>query len=99
MLNPARAITKQFLQQSPLTLLSVGIVLSVLDFAVLYGAATKEGVLHVSQGVGLLENYGLLSTIVGNCICIYLAREYYESIHSITDSKAVTNRVPIERSL
>jgi hypothetical protein len=99
MLNPARAITKQFLLQSPLTLLGAGIVLSVFDFAALYGAAAKEGVLHVRQGVGLLENYGLLSTLVCNCICIYLAREYYESIHSITKSKAVTNRAPIERPL
>jgi ABC-type uncharacterized transport system permease subunit len=35
----------------PTTLLVFGVAVSLLDFAVLYAAADREGVLHVSEGI------------------------------------------------
>ena len=99
MTNPAKALTKQFLLRAPLTLLIAGIVLSLFDFAALYGAAAKEGVLRINKGVGLLQNYGLFATILGNSVFLYLARQYYEAVCSIRKSKAVTNGASIETSL
>jgi hypothetical protein len=99
MLNPARALAKQMVRRSANTLLALGIAVSLVDFLVLYGAASKEGVLHVSDGIGLLNNYGLFSTIVGNAIFLYVAKNYYDSICSAKTSKAVVKAEPIESSL
>ena len=90
MRNPVKVLAKEFLERPPATLLGLGIAISVLDALILYGAANKEGVLHVDQGVGLLKNYGLFSTIVGNAISFYAARKYYDSVCSIKTSKAIT---------
>jgi len=99
MVNPARALAEQFVRRSPTTLLVLGVTISAIDFTALYAASAKEGVLHISQGVGLLNNYGLLSTIVGNPVLVYLAKKYYESVCSIRTSKAIVNREPIGKSL
>lgn len=99
MVNPARALAESFVRRSPTTLLAFGIALSFLDSLALYAAAAKEGVLHVNQGVGLLNNYGLLSTIIGNAVFLYFAKEYYNAVCSIRASKVVVDPAPIEKSL
>jgi hypothetical protein len=99
MANPIRALAEQFVRRSPMTLLVFGIVFSLADFLVLYTAAVKEGVLYIDQGVGLLNNYGLFSTLVGNAVFPYLAKKYYDNICSMRASKAVVDPAPIEESL
>lgn len=96
MMNPARALAKQFLRLSPTGLLAIGVAISLADLAILYAAAAKDGVLYIDQGVGLLNHYGLFSTIVGNAISLYAARKYYDGVCSITTSKAVVNPSIIE---
>jgi riboflavin transporter FmnP len=99
MLNPARALAEQFLRWSPMTLLAFGITLSLLDFAALYAASAREGVLHISEGIGLLNNYGLFSTILGNAVFLYVAKKYYDSVCSMRASKAIVKIAPIEKEL
>jgi hypothetical protein len=67
----------------------MGLALSVFDFGTLYFAAESEGVLHIKGGIGLLNNFGLISTLVGNAVSLYLAKKYYEGVGSIRTSKAV----------
>ncbi len=98
-MNPVRVLAEQFVRQSPMTLLVYSIVVSLADFAVLYGAARHEGVLHIEQGVGLLNNYGLLSTLLGNMIFLYAAKKYYNFICSMRASDAVIDIVPVKESL
>jgi hypothetical protein len=83
MVNPAKAVAEQFVRRSPMTLLVFGALASLADFAVLYMAAVKEDVLYINQGVGLLNNYGLLSTIYSNAVFPYLAKKYYYGVCSI----------------
>lgn len=99
MVNPVRGLAEQFLRRSPTTLLAFAFVLSLVDFLALYAAAAKEGVLCVSGGIGLLNNYGLFSTIIGNAIFLYAARKYYDSVCSIRTSNAVVNTALINKSL
>lgn len=98
-MNPARALAKQFVLRSPTTLLAFGIAVSLVDFLVLYAVAAKEGVLHVSEGIGLLNNYGLFSTILGNAVSLYVAKKYYDGVCSIRASKAVVSTASIEPPL
>lgn len=99
-MRPARAIARQFLRRSPMEMLVFGICLTLFDFATLYLASDREGVLHIKNGVGLLDNYGLLSTLFGNTVALYLARKYYEVVASISASKAVVrSSASIERAL
>lgn len=99
MRSPAKTLAHQFLACSPLTLLGSGILLSLVDFGALYGAASRDGVLRIEHGVGLLQNFGLISSIFGNAVFLYLAKVYYEAIHSIRKSRAVTDNAPLEPSL
>src|SRR6266403_1708716 len=99
MRNPVRYLVKQFLDQSPTALLGFGIAVSLIDSIALYGAAAKDDVLHITQGVGLLNNYGLFSTIAGNAISFYVARKYYDCVCSIRTSKAISKSAPVESSL
>ena len=99
MLHPARALANQFLVRSTLTLLATGCALSLIDFAALYSAAAKEGVLHIPRGVGLLDNYGLLATLIANGVVINLAKVCVDAIQSITKSKAVTDLAPLQHDL
>ena len=98
-MNPAKALAKQFLCQSPMTLLGVGVILSGFDFALLYAAAAKESVLFMDQGIGLMNNRGVLSTVIGNAISLYAVRKYYDYVCSIRTSKAVVNPKLVEPSL
>lgn len=82
-----------------MTLLVFGVAVSLIDFVALYAAAAKERVLHIDQGVGLLDNYGLLSTIVGNAVSLYVAKKYYDGVCSMRTSKAIVNAAPVEESL
>jgi hypothetical protein len=82
-----------------MTLLVFGVAVSLIDFVALYAAASREGVLRINQGIGLLDNYGLLSTIVGNAVSLYAAKKYYDGVCSIRTSKAVVNAAPVEESL
>lgn len=99
MLNPVRALADQFLRRSPTTLLSFGVAFSLLDFAALYAAAAREGVLHISEGIGLLDNYGLFSTILGNAVFPYIAKKYYDGVCSMEASKAIVKTEPIRKPL
>lgn len=99
MRNPARALAKQFVRRSPMTLLVFGVTLSFADFLVLYAAARDEGVLYINQGVGLLSNYGLFSTLLGNAVFLYVSKKYYDFICSMRASKAVIDTAPVEESL
>ena len=99
MVNPARALLRQFVRRSPATLLAVGTVLSLADFLAVYAAAARDGVLKIDKGVGLLNHYGFFSTIFGNAIALYAAKKYYDGVCSIRTSKAVTNPVVVEAAL
>lgn len=99
MVNPARALAEQFVHRSATTLLALGVAFSLVDFLALYGAAAKEGVLHISGGIGLLNNYGLFSTILGNAVFLYVAKKYYDGVCSIRTSTVVVNTTPIETSI
>lgn len=98
-MNPAWVVANQFLRRSPMILLVVGVAVSGLDFLLLYVAAAKESVLYIDQGVGLLDNLGLLSTVIGNAISLYVVRKYYDYVCSIRDNKAVVNTKVINPSL
>lgn len=99
MRNPGRILAERFVRLSPPTILAFGFALSLLDFLALYLAATKEGVLYIEEGVGLLSNQGILSTILGNAFFLFLAKQYYDAICSAWDSKAVVDSARIERYL
>lgn len=99
MVNPVRALAKQFVRRSPTTLLGIGVALSLVNFIGLYAAASSDGVLQINQGVGLLNHYGLFSTILGNAISLYAAKKYYDGVCSIRVSKAVGNNEVIEKPL
>lgn len=94
-----RALFDQFLQRSPFRLLGFGIAVSLVDSLMLYGAASKNGVLHIENGVGLLNNYGLISTIIGNAISFYLVRRYYDSVHEFRTSDALIKQESVQSSL
>jgi hypothetical protein len=99
MVNPARALAKQFLRRSPTTLLGIGIALSLVDFVAIYAAAKRDGVLHISQGIGLFNHYALFSDIFCNAVFLYAAKKYYDGVCSIRTSKAVVNPAVIDTSL
>jgi hypothetical protein len=99
MVNPARALSKQFVRRSPTTLLGIGVGLSLVDLVTIYLAAVRDGVLYIDQGVGLFNHYGIFSTIVGNAIALYAAKKYYDGICSIRDSKAVVDGTVIKKPL
>jgi hypothetical protein len=80
-------------------LLTVGIGLSLLDFLVSYAAAARDGALRINQGIGLINHYGFVATVVGNAVALYAAKKYYESACAIKTSDAVRNPAPIDRSL
>lgn len=97
--NPVRTLAGQFVRRSPMTLLIFGILLSSVDFLTLYAAAAREGVLYINGGVGLLNNYGLLSTVFGNIVFLYLAKKYYDGVCSMRGSKAIVDAAPVEETL
>jgi hypothetical protein len=99
MVNPVRVLAEQFVRRSPMTLLVFGIAISLADFLILYTAAAHGGVLYIDQGVGMLNNYGLFSTLVGNAVFFYLAKKCYDDVCSMSASKAVSDAAPIEESL
>lgn len=99
MVNPARALSEQFVRRSPTTLLGIGMIIALVDFVTLYAAASREGVLYISQGVGLLNHYGIFSTILGNAISLYAAKKYYDGVCSIRASKAVVKNEVVEKTL
>jgi hypothetical protein len=99
MLNPARALARQFIRRSPATLLGVGVAISAIDFAAIYAAAAKDGVLVIDQGVGLLNHYGLFSTVFGNAIFLYAAKKYYDGVCSVGNSMAVVNKAVVKAPL
>jgi hypothetical protein len=80
-------------------LLLFGVAVSLIDSVALYKAAAREGVLHINQGIGLLNNYGLFSTILGNAIALYVAKKYYDCVCSIKTSKAVVTKSSVRESL
>jgi hypothetical protein len=99
MRNPARALASQFVRQSPTTLLGIGTALSLIDFVATYVAAARDGVLRINQGVGLINHYGLISTILGNALSLYAAKKYYDGVCSIRASKAIIDDNVIKKPL
>src|ERR1051325_7932155 len=99
MVNPVRVLSKQFVRLSPAILLGVGITLSLIDFVTIYVAAVRDGVLYINQGVGLVNHYGLFSTIVGNAIALYVAKRYYDGVCSMRESKALVDGAVIRNPL
>jgi hypothetical protein len=99
MVNPARGLAKQFVRRSPSTLLAIGIVFSLIDFAAFYAAAVRDNVLYIDHGIGLFNHYGLFSMFVGNAISFYAAKKYYEGVCSIRFSKAVVDDELIKKPL
>jgi hypothetical protein len=99
MINPLRMLASEFVRRTPLSLLVAGISISAVEFIVFFWAANREGVLHIQNGVGLLDNYGLMSTLIGNAILPYLARSYYENVCTISYSKALQNSILVEREI
>lgn len=99
MRNPIKALAEQFVRRSPTALLGFGILLSLIDFSLLYVAADKEGVLHINEGIGLLNNYALFSTIFGNAIFFYVARKYYDNVCSMRASKGIVKTASIDEAL
>jgi hypothetical protein len=97
--KPVRIVTKQFLCRSSMTLLGFGLVVSGIDSLFLYIAASREGVLHIDKGVGLLNNLGLISTVAGNAISLYAVRKYYDHVCAIRVSEAVVDIKPIKPAL
>lgn len=99
-MRPARAIAREFLRRTPMELLAFGICLTLFDFATLFLTSAHDDVLHIKNGVGLLDNFGLLSTLFGNAVSLYLARKYCEEVCSIAASKVVVrSSASIDRSL
>src|SRR4051812_23696438 len=99
MANPIRGLARQFLRHSPAAVLFAGVVVALVDFAILYAAATADGVLRISGGIGLLQNYGLWSTVVGNPLLLYVARKYYEVVSSFSSSRAIVRPNTIQHAL
>src|SRR5882724_11426886 len=99
MWNPARALAKQFVRRSPSAVLLIGVALSLVDLIAIYTAAVRDGVLHISQGIGLLNHYGVFATVVGNAISLYAAKKYFDGVCSIRTSRAVANTEVVEGSL
>jgi hypothetical protein len=99
MWNPARPLAKQFVRRSPTAVLLIGVVLSLADLIAIYTAAVRDGVLHISQGIGLLNHYGVFATVVGNAISLYAAKKYFDGVCSIRSSRAVANTEVVEGSL
>lgn len=99
MSRPIRGVVDQFLRTSPVILLILGAGIALLDFWILYEAADREGVLRIQNGVGMLQDYGLLSTLAGDGILIYLARRYYDAVSSIRSSKAVKDSTLVDEPL
>jgi|ERR1700674_350731 len=89
MRDPLKLLAAGFARSSPVILLAAGIFVSVLQLVTFFGAARLEGTLFIKNGVGLLNNYGLLSTLVGNAVLPYLARLYYEYVCVFAESKAI----------
>src|SRR6185369_690638 len=99
MVSPEKVVVNQFLFRSPMILLAAGFGISGLDFLFLFVAAARESVLHIPQGVGLLDNLGLLSTVIGNAFSFYVVRKYYDYVCAIRSSKAVINPRVIKPAL
>lgn len=99
MVNPIRALARTFVRRSPTALLAFGLALSFLDAVALYAAAAEESVLEIDQGVGLLSNFGLFTTVLGNALLLYLGSHYYRAVCSIWDSDSAVDSTVIERSL
>jgi hypothetical protein len=99
MRDPLKLLAAGFVKSSPITLLALGIFVSLLQFISFYAAAKHEGVLVIRGGIGFLNNFGLLSTLAGNAVLPYLARLYYENVCAFRESKAINRAAPVEKGL
>ena len=96
MRNPAKVLAEQFVLRSPTTLLATGTALAIIDLLTIYAAASRDGVIRIEGGVGLVNHYGLLSTIVGNAISFYVAKKYYDIVCSAKESRAVVDKTAVK---
>lgn len=97
--DPLRLLAALFVHCRPTVLLLAGTTISGLMLLAFIEAARLEGVLTIKGGVGFLQNYGLLSTLIGNAVLPCLARAYYESVLDIAASSVVKRRPLVERGL
>ena len=63
--------------------------ISTIEFILLYSAAKIEGVVFIQEGVGFLENYGIISTLIGDAFLFYLAKKYINSIILISQNTSL----------
>jgi hypothetical protein len=99
MVNPTQVLIDQFMHRTPQTVFLVSTFLSSLDFIALFYAASENGVLTIPGGIGLWQDHGLLSMILGNCFIPYLARRYHDTVRSIRTSKSVQIASTVEPPL
>lgn len=99
MRNPIRAALGRFAALDPAILLIGGVTLSSFDAAFLYVAAARDGVLRINGGVGLLQNYGLASTLLGNAFLLFVVRRYSDAVLSARQAGAVRDAEPLDAPL
>jgi hypothetical protein len=85
--------------RTPQAVFLASTLISLLDFVALFTAAERDGVLNIPSGVGLLQEHGLLSMILGNCFVPVLVRLYYDAVQSMPESKAVKDETYIKHVL
>lgn len=59
---------------SPLHLAILGLFVAAMEAGLLFAAATYEDTLFIPEGVGLLQNYGVFSSLFGDVLIVMLAR-------------------------
>ena len=91
MRNPLKSVAALFFELNPVILLLGGTAISLLASTILFTVARYEGVLRIPRGVGFLQNYGLIGTLLANAVLPYLTRLYCDQVREIGRS-AVTVR-------
>jgi hypothetical protein len=99
MRSPLKRFAVQFVEQNPLVLLLGGTAISLLASTVLFSVARHEGVLRIRGGVGFLQNYGLLSTLLANAVLPYLTRLYYDQVGAISRSAITVHGSVIQKEM
>lgn len=76
-------ISKYFLQIKAEYLLVINVLIAFVEFIMMYLAAKKENVLFIDGGIGFLNNYGVMSVILGDALLIYMAKKHVDLLSSI----------------
>lgn len=98
-MNARKSLTKQFIKRAPETLLLFSIILAFFEFILLFIAAKNEDVLFIDGGIGLLNNYGVFASLVGDALLLYLIKKYYEEIRCFFIDLKLSSRSFIDKEL